>query len=74
MLIIANAKDQVIADWLRQIYSDAELAAAVAQLAGNRRPYVSNVCKVLGVSPPPDVTATATDALRRATLDVVGKI
>lgn len=63
MLLIENVKDQVIADWLKSQFSDVELAAAVSQLAGQRRPYVSNVVKALGVTVPPDVSAKASRAV-----------
>lgn len=38
--------------WLRSQVSDEAIAAAVEQLAAARKPFVSNVAKVLGLSIP----------------------
>jgi hypothetical protein len=51
-IILANDRDRRTLAWLRTQVSDDAIAAAVEQLAGARRPYITNVCKVLGLTIP----------------------
>lgn len=51
--IVTSDRDRRAVEWLKgQVGPDA-VADAVDKLAGNRRPYPSNVAKVLGLSLPP---------------------
>ena len=64
-IILANDRDRRTLAWLRTQVSDDAIAAAVDQLAGARRPYISNVCKVLGLAIPEGMeVASREDALR----------
>ena len=63
-VIVANDRDRRSLVWLREQVGDAAIAAAVAQLAGQRRPYVSNVAKALGIAIPSDLALTAADTAR----------
>lgn len=51
-LIINNDRDRRTLDWLRSQVDDAAIANAICQLSGSRKPYVSNVCKQLGLVAP----------------------
>ena len=44
--------------WLRDRVGDAAILGAVGQLAGNRKPYLSNVAKALAVALPERLEAT----------------
>lgn len=57
-VVLANDRDRRVLDWLRSVVGDAAILAALQGLAGGRRPYVSNLCKVLGVSPPKTLALT----------------
>ena len=51
-VIVANDRDRRTLAWLRDRVGDAAITGAVGQLAGNRKPYLSNVAKALGVALP----------------------
>lgn len=63
-VIIANDRDLRSLTWLREHVGDAAIEAAVAQLAGQRRPYVSNVAKALGIEIPSSLALTGVDTAR----------
>lgn len=54
-ILIQNERDSRVLSWLRSIYTDDEIEIALSCLAGQRRPYVSNVCKLFGVVPPENI-------------------
>lgn len=50
--IIENDRDRRAFSWLcEQVGADA-IAEAVERLPGNRRPYLTNIARVLGLEPP----------------------
>lgn len=51
-VIVANDRDRRALVWLREHVGDAAIVAAVDQLPGTRKPYLSNIVKLLGVSLP----------------------
>lgn len=51
-MIIQNDRDQRTADWLIANYGAETVAEAETRLAGARKPYPSNIAKVLGVTLP----------------------
>lgn len=55
-VIIENERDERTLAWLQSQFSDGEIIAAITSIKGRRRAYLSNVCKVLLVTPP-DVLA-----------------
>lgn len=57
-VIISNDRDRRTFAWLKSQVGEAAIAAAVEQLAGNRKPYLSNVAKALAVDLPKDLMAT----------------
>lgn len=64
-LIIANDRDRRTLAWLRDRVGDAVILEAVGQLAGNRKPYLSNVAKALGVALPDRLEATDRETARK---------
>ena len=64
-ILVLNDRDRRTLAWLRSQVSDEAIAAAVEQLAGARRPFVSNVAKVLGLIVPEGMDrSTREEALR----------
>lgn len=49
---VYNEKDRQTLEWLRRHVGDAALAAAVERCAGSGKPYLSAVCRRLGVRVP----------------------
>lgn len=58
VLILANDRDRRTLEWLVAQVGEAAILDAVAQLAGARKPYLSNVAKVLGVELPKKLEQT----------------
>lgn len=54
-VILANDRDRRTWAWLRRNVDQGALVAAFDALAGRRRPYLSNLCKVLQIKPPSDL-------------------
>lgn len=57
-VLCANERDRRALAWLRERASDEQIAAAVASLAGNRKPYISNISKALGLQIPDSIVRT----------------
>lgn len=57
-VILKNDRDRRTFEWLRKTAGDDAIAGAIARLAGHRQPYLSNLCKVLELTPPPDLDVT----------------
>jgi len=49
---ICSEKDRLVLEWLRQRMGDAAIARAVAECSGTGKPYVSAICRRLGVRVP----------------------
>jgi hypothetical protein len=49
---IYNEKDRQTLEWLRRHVGDAVIASAVERCAGPGKPYLSTVCRRLGVRVP----------------------
>lgn len=56
-VIVVNDRDRRTLAWLCDRVGDAAILAAVSQLAGNRKPYLSNIAKALGVALPEHLEA-----------------
>jgi hypothetical protein len=52
LIRILNDGDRETLAWLRKHVGDVRVAAAARHLGGNGKPYVSAVCRYLGVRPP----------------------
>jgi hypothetical protein len=64
---ICNEKDRRTLDWLRRHVGDAAIALAVQRCTGSGKPYLSAVCRRLGVQTP-DFTVS-----RRQTLSPIAE-
>ena len=64
---ICNEKDRRKLEWLRRHVGDAAIALAVEQCTGSGKPYLSAVCRRLGVQTP-DFTVS-----RRQTLSPIAE-
>jgi hypothetical protein len=63
-VLVTSERDQRVLDWLvSQVGRDA-VEAACGDLPGRRRPYVSNVAKSLGLTPPSNLAFAAPDVAR----------
>ncbi|WP_075643738.1 hypothetical protein [Paraburkholderia monticola] len=52
LIRVYNEKDRRTLEWLRRHVGDAAIASAVERCAGPGKPYVSAVCRRLGVRAP----------------------
>lgn len=57
-VILNNDRDRRTFAWLCQQVGDAAISQAISGLPGERKPYVSNLCKVLGMEPPANLVIT----------------
>jgi len=66
---VQNEYDRLVLAWLRSHVGDRALRQAALKLAGpdggGRKPYLSTVCRLLGVQPPPRRTLHARSAVQR---------
>ncbi|WP_427306978.1 hypothetical protein [Cupriavidus sp. H39] len=52
LIRVQNDYDRQVLAWLRGRIGDAALQAAAQRLAGPRKPYLSTLCRSLGIRPP----------------------
>lgn len=71
-VIIQSPRDQRVLDWLVQQVGLDAISAACSQLAGGRRPYPSNLAKVLGLTPPESLSLASRE-VAQAHLDAIYK-
>ena len=64
-MFIENERDERTAAWLIETYGAEAVAEAETRIAGERRPYPSNIAKVLGVSLPESLKRTENAAARQ---------
>lgn len=57
-VLVETLKDERVLAYVISVKGEAAVRDAVSQLAGRRRPYVSNVVKILGVDVPENVAIT----------------
>jgi len=68
---VQNEYDRLVLAWLRSHVGDRALRQAALKLSGpegrdsRRKPYLSTVCRLLGVQPPPRRTLHARSAAQR---------
>jgi hypothetical protein len=63
-MITQNERDKRAAVWLLEQFGAEAVAEAENRLAGARRPYPSNIAKVLGVTLPESLKRTENAAAR----------
>lgn len=51
-MITDNERDRRTAAWLVETYGAEAVSEAETRLAGARKPYPSNIAKILGATPP----------------------
>lgn len=54
-VIVESERDRRTLDWLISQVGVNAVEEACSQLVGERKPYVSNIAKVLGLAPPESV-------------------
>lgn len=65
-VITKSARDARVLEWLIAQVGEDAVVAACGRLSGNRRAYVSNLAKILNLSPPADLSLTPReDAAKR---------
>ena len=52
LIRVQNDYDRQVLAWLRRRIGDAALQSAVQRMAGPRKPYLSTICRSLGIRPP----------------------
>jgi hypothetical protein len=70
---VESKRDARVLAWLIGQVGEQAVAEACRRLAGDRRPYVSNIAKTLGLTPPPSL-ALASDESVREHLDRIRSI
>jgi len=63
-VIVDNAQDARTLAWLRVSVGDDAIRGAVSALAGSRKPYLSNLAKLLGVDLPSELEVADRDTAR----------
>lgn len=63
-VLVLSPRDHRVLDWLVAQVGCEAVAAACDDLVGRRRPYVSNIAKALGLTPPADLAFTPPDVVR----------
>ncbi len=64
-MIVENERDKRAAAWLIEQYGAEAVAEAETRIAGARRPYPSNIAKVLGGTLPEALKRTENAAARQ---------
>lgn len=64
-MIVENDRDRRTADWLIENFGAEEVEKAEMRLKGSRRPYPSNIAKVLGVTLPEALKLTENASARQ---------
>lgn len=64
-IVIESDRDRRTYQWLLSQVGEDALHDACLSLAGNRRLYVSNLAKVLGLNPPADLAIAPKEAALR---------
>lgn len=60
-VVLESERDRRALDWLVSQVGVAAVELACSQLAGERKAYVSNLAKVLGLNLPDSISATPKD-------------
>lgn len=63
-MIIANERDERTAAWLIEQYGIEAVERAKTQLVGARKPYPSNIAKILGATLPENLQYTSRETAR----------
>lgn len=58
-MITDNERDRRTAAWLVETYGAEAVSEAETRLAGARKPYPSNIAKILGATPPESLKQTS---------------
>ena len=64
-VLVTSERDRRVLDWLVCQVGREAVKEACYRLTGNRRAYVSNVAKALGLTPPTDLVLTPRDVARQ---------
>ena len=64
LVILANDRDRRVFAWLRESQGDSVILDAISKLAGARKPYLSNVLKILNLQAPNNLLLTDRDVAR----------
>lgn len=64
LVILANDRDRRVLAWLRDTQGDPVILNALSQLSGARKPYLSNVLKILNLQAPDNLLLTDRDVAR----------
>ena len=64
-VIVENERDRRTLRWLIDNVGHDAIREAIQRIPGNRRPYVSNVVKTMGLTPPKDLEIADRETARR---------
>lgn len=63
--ILENDQDRRIYQWLIARVGERAVEDACHNLVGRRKPYLTNILKILNIIPPPQVVQTPTEEARQ---------
>jgi len=69
-VLVQSARDRRVLDWIISQVGHQAIEEACCSFAGRRRPYPSNIAKVLGLSPPSSLEITPPDEALRHIADL----
>lgn len=64
-LILESERDRRVLEWLISQVGETAVTDACTRVAGARRAYVSNIAKVLSLTPPSDLALTSRDDAKK---------
>lgn len=64
-MIVQNERDERTAAWLIEQYGTEAIERAEQQLAGERKPYPSNIAKILDARLPENLKCTSRETARK---------
>lgn len=73
-IILACDRDRRTLAWLREEVGDVAIIDATSRLAGNRKLFVSNIAKVLGVKVPDRLAVTDSTTAQQHTSRLLAKL
>lgn len=64
-VVVLNDRDRRTLAWLRIEVGDQAVADAVASLSGGQKPYLTNLCRILGKKPPDNLKSTGSEQAKQ---------
>lgn len=73
-VILESDRDRRVFEWLVEQVGESAVIAAAESLAGARKPYVSNIAKALGLTPPDHLMLTPRETAKQKLSAIKGML